>query len=66
MKTIFIIGAIFLIGIFLFGFQKSNDNKPKQEEKSPLMKTEPKHYKTATFAGSVCVRWSWKLESSST
>ena len=51
MKTIFIIGAIFLIGIFLFGFQKSNDNKSKQEEKSPLMKTKSKNYKTATFAG---------------
>jgi peptide methionine sulfoxide reductase msrA/msrB len=51
MKTIFIIGTIFLIGIFLFGFQKSNDNQTKQAEKSPLMKTEPKNYKTATFAG---------------
>jgi peptide methionine sulfoxide reductase msrA/msrB len=51
MKTIFIIGAIFLIGIFLFGFQQSNDNKPKQEEKNTLMKTESKNYKIATFAG---------------
>ena len=51
MKTILIIGTIFLIGIFLFGFQKSNDNQTKQAEKSPLMKTEPKNYKTATFAG---------------
>ena len=51
MKTIFIIGAIFLIGIFLFGFQQSNDNKAKQEEKNTLMKTESKNYKIATFAG---------------
>lgn len=50
-KKIFIIGAIFLIGIVLFGFQESNDKQLKQEEKSPLMKTEPKDYKTATFAG---------------
>ena len=50
MKTIFIIGAIFLIGIFLFGFQKSNEQS-KQEEKSPLMKTEAKNLKIATFAG---------------
>ena len=50
-KKIFVIGAIFLIGIVLFGFQKSNDKQLKQEEKSPLMKTEPKNYKTATFAG---------------
>ena len=51
MKTIFIIGVIFLIGIVLFGFQKPNDKQLKQEEKSPLMKSEPKNYKTATFAG---------------
>jgi peptide methionine sulfoxide reductase msrA/msrB len=51
MKTIFIIGAIFLIGIVLFGFQKANKKQLEQEEKSPLMKTEPKDYKTATFAG---------------
>jgi len=51
LKKIFIMGAIFLIGIVLFGFQKSNDKQLKQEEKSPLMKTEPKNYKTATFAG---------------
>ena len=51
MKTIFIICAMFLIGIVLFGFQKSNDKQLKQEEKSPLMKTEPKNYKIATFAG---------------
>jgi peptide methionine sulfoxide reductase msrA/msrB len=51
MKTIFIIGTIFLIGIVLFGFQKTNDKQLEQEEKSPLMKTEPKDYKTATFAG---------------
>ena len=50
-KKIFIIGTIFLIGIVLFGFQKSNDKQLKQEEKSPLMKTEPNNYKTATFAG---------------
>ena len=50
MKTIFIIGAIFLIGIFLFGFQKSNEQS-KQEEKSPLMKTKAKNLKIATFAG---------------
>ncbi len=51
MKTILTIGAIFLIGIVLFGFQKSNEKKLKQEEKSPLMKTEETKYKTATFAG---------------
>ena len=51
MKTIFIICTMFLIGIVLFGFQKASDKQLKQEEKSPLMKTEPKHYKTATFAG---------------
>jgi peptide methionine sulfoxide reductase msrA/msrB len=51
MKTILIIGAIFLIGIVLFGFQKSNNKQLKQEEKSPLMKTESKNYQTATFAG---------------
>jgi peptide methionine sulfoxide reductase msrA/msrB len=50
-KKIFIIGTIFLIGIVLFGFQKSNDKQLKQEEKSPLMKTEPNNYETATFAG---------------
>ena len=50
-KKIFIIGAIFLIGIVLFGFQESNDKQLKQEEKSSLMKTEPNNYKTATFAG---------------
>jgi peptide methionine sulfoxide reductase msrA/msrB len=48
MKKIFIIGTIFLIGIVLFGFQKSNH---KQDEKSPIMKTESKDLKTATFAG---------------
>ena len=51
MKTILTIGAIFLIGIVLFGFQKSNEKNLKQEEKSPLMKTEETKYKTATFAG---------------
>jgi peptide methionine sulfoxide reductase msrA/msrB len=50
-KAIFIVGAIFLIGIVLFGFQKTNNKQLEQEEKSPLMKTEPKDYKTATFAG---------------
>ena len=50
-KTIFIIGTIFLIGIVLFGFQNTNKKQIEQEEKSPLMKTEPKDYKTATFAG---------------
>lgn len=48
MKTIFITVAIFLIGIVLFGFQKTND---KQEEKSSLMKADSKNFKTATFAG---------------
>ena len=51
MKTILIIGAIFLIGSVLFGFQKTNDKQLKQEEKSSLMNTESKKYKTATFAG---------------
>jgi peptide methionine sulfoxide reductase msrA/msrB len=50
-KKIFIIGTIFLIGIVLFGFQKSNDKQLKQKEKRPLMKTEPNNYETATFAG---------------
>jgi len=48
MKTILIISATLLIGLLLFGFQKSN---VKQDEKSPLMKAEPKNLKTATFAG---------------
>ena len=48
MKTLLIILATFLIGIVLFGFQKSNE---KQNEKSPLMKSESKNYKIATFAG---------------
>lgn len=51
MKTILTIGALFLIGIVLFGFQKTNDKQLKQEEKSSLMKTEDTKYKTATFAG---------------
>ena len=51
MKTIFIIGAILLIGLIIFGFQKSNDKYPKQAEKSPIMKAEPENLKTATFAG---------------
>jgi peptide methionine sulfoxide reductase msrA/msrB len=50
-KTIFIIGAIFLIGIVLFGFQKTNKKQLEQEEKSNLMKTEPNDHKIATFAG---------------
>jgi peptide methionine sulfoxide reductase msrA/msrB len=37
-----------LIGLILFGFQKSNK---KQNEKSPTMKAELKNLKTATFAG---------------
>ena len=40
-----------MIGIVLFGFQKANDKQAKQKEKSTLMKTESKNYKTATFAG---------------
>ncbi len=48
MKSIFIIMIILLIGMVLFGFQKSND---KQNEKSPIMKAGPKNLKTATFAG---------------
>ncbi len=51
MKTIITISAILLIGIVLFGFHKSNDKQAKNEEKSTLMKTESKGYKTATFAG---------------
>ena len=50
-KTIFTIGAVFLIGTVLFGFQKANDKQAKQKEKSSLMKTESKNYKIATFAG---------------
>ena len=48
MKYIFTIMIIILIGIVLFGFQKSNN---KQDEKSPIMKADPKNLKTATFAG---------------
>jgi peptide methionine sulfoxide reductase msrA/msrB len=51
MKIIFSIGAILLIGIVLFGFQKSTDKQVKPKEKSTVMKTEDKIYKTATFAG---------------
>ena len=51
MKTIFIIGAMLLIGIILFGFQKSNDKQLKKAEKSPIMKADEKNLKTATFAG---------------
>jgi peptide methionine sulfoxide reductase msrA/msrB len=51
MKIFFAIGAILLIGIVLFGFQKINAKQMKQTEKSSLMKTEPKNLKTATFAG---------------
>jgi peptide methionine sulfoxide reductase msrA/msrB len=48
MKSLFIIMIILLIGLVLFGFQKSNN---KSDEKSPIMKAEPKNLKTATFAG---------------
>jgi len=48
MKSIFTITIILLIGLVLFGFQKSNN---KSDEKSPIMKAEPKNLKTATFAG---------------
>ena len=48
MKSIFTIIIILLIGLILLGFQKSNN---KQDEKSPIMKTDPKNLKTATFAG---------------
>ena len=51
MKTILTIGAIFLIGIVLFGFQKSNDKQVNPKEKSFVMKTEDENYRTATFAG---------------
>jgi peptide methionine sulfoxide reductase msrA/msrB len=50
-KTVLTIGLLFLIGIVLFGFQKATDKNLKQEEKSPIMKTEDTKYKTATFAG---------------
>jgi len=49
MKIYFTIGAILLIGIVLFGFQKINAKQLKQKEKSSLMKTEPKNLKTATL-----------------
>ena len=49
MKIYFTIGAILLIGIVLFGFQKINAKQPKQKEKSSLMKTETKNLKTATL-----------------
>ena len=49
MKIFFTIGAILLIGIVLFGFQKINAKQPKQKEKSSLMKTETKNLKTATL-----------------
>jgi hypothetical protein len=48
MKIFFTIGAILLIGIVLFGFQKINAKQPKQKEKSSHMKTETKNLKTAT------------------
>ena len=51
MKTILIIALIFLLGIFLFGFQKISDNSLKKQEKAPIMKTDLKNLKTATFAG---------------
>ncbi len=51
MKTVLIIAAILLIGIFLFGFQKTNDKTVKNQEKPPIMKTDLENLKTATFAG---------------
>jgi peptide methionine sulfoxide reductase msrA/msrB len=48
MKSILLIVIVILVGLVLFGFQKSN---VKQDEKSPMMKAEPKNLKTATFAG---------------
>jgi peptide methionine sulfoxide reductase msrA/msrB len=48
MKSLFILTIILLIGLVLFGFQKSNN---KQDEKSPIMKADPKNLTTATFAG---------------
>ena len=51
MKIFFTIGAILLIGIVLFGFQKINAKQLKEKEKSSLMKTETKNLKAATFAG---------------
>jgi len=48
MKSIFLIAIILLIGLVLFGFQKSNN---KQDEKSSMMKADPENLKTATFAG---------------
>jgi len=51
MKTILIIAATLLIGIFLFGFQETNDNNLKKREKTPMTKTDLKNLKTATFAG---------------
>jgi peptide methionine sulfoxide reductase msrA/msrB len=51
MKIFFTIGAILLIGIVLFGFQKINAKQTKQKETSSLIKTDPKNLKTATFAG---------------
>jgi peptide methionine sulfoxide reductase msrA/msrB len=51
MKILSTIGAMLLIGIVLFGFQKINAKQPKQKEKSSLMKTETKNLKAATFAG---------------
>jgi hypothetical protein len=51
MKILFSIGAILLMGIVLFGFQKINAKQLKQKQKSSLIKTEPKNLKKATFAG---------------
>ena len=51
MKTMITIMILFLMGIVLFGFQKTSDKKINKEEKSSTMKTENTKYKTATFAG---------------
>jgi peptide methionine sulfoxide reductase msrA/msrB len=51
MKIFYTIGAILLIGVVLFGFQKINAKQSKQKEKSSPLKTESKNLKTATFAG---------------
>jgi len=51
MKTILIIAAILLIGLFLFGFQKTNNNNLKKQEKTTHMKKDLENLKAATFAG---------------
>jgi peptide methionine sulfoxide reductase msrA/msrB len=48
MRSFYLIGIFILIGLILFGFQKSNNQ---QNEKSVAMKEENTHLKTATFAG---------------